>query len=58
MAVFTVRYHAATYSGTRTVHAEDEEHAIAKVRAEVHRSMSLPMYSESYRVVGSADEDD
>lgn len=47
---YTIRYQAGPYSGTRTVLADNEDHAIAKVRAEVRRSMSLPMYSESYRI--------
>lgn len=51
-AEFVVLYQAGEYSGTRTVSAEDEEQAIAMVRAKIRREMSLPMYSESYRVVG------
>lgn len=49
--LFTVRYQAATYSGTRKVWAEDEEEAINKVKAEIHRTMTLPMYSESYKIL-------
>lgn len=55
---YTVKYHAGTYSGTRTVSADDEEHAIARVRAMIRKDMSLPMYSDSYRIVDSDDEDD
>jgi hypothetical protein len=51
MSRFTVAYHAATYSGQMTVEAEDEDQAIAIVRARVRHEMSLPMYYESYRVV-------
>lgn len=51
MQQFTVQYHAATYSGTKTVWADDEEHAIAKVKAWVHKEMSLSMYSESYKII-------
>lgn len=50
---YTVRYQAADYSGERTVWADDEEQAIAKVRAKIRREMSLPMYSDSYRVVST-----
>jgi len=38
------------WQGTRTVNAEDEERAIAIVRARIRREMSLPMYYESYRL--------
>lgn len=51
MSKYTVRYQAGTYSGERVVWAEDDEHAIAKVRAQVRREMSLPMYADSYRIV-------
>jgi len=51
MHQFTVKYHAGTYSGTRTVWADDEEHAIAIVKAWVHKQMAIPMYSESYKTV-------
>lgn len=49
---YRVRYQAGTYSGTRTVNAEDDEQALAKVRAWVHSEMCAPMYAESYRIVG------
>lgn len=58
MPQFTVKYQAGSYSGTRSVNAEDEEHAIAQVKAWVHRTMSLSMYSESYRIVSSNEETD
>jgi len=48
---YVIRYQAADYSGERVVWADDEESALAKVRAQVRREMSLPMYSDSYRVV-------
>lgn len=51
---FTIRYHAATYSGYRTVRAKDADQAIAKVRAWVRKEMTLPMYADSYRVVEEA----
>lgn len=56
----TVSYQAGTYSGERTVHIEDHEcneDAIAKVRSQIRREMTVPMYSESYRV-GGVDEDE
>lgn len=56
--LFTVRYQAGPYSGTRSVNAEDDEQAIAIVRKRVRREMSLPMYSESYRVVANSDDAD
>ena len=52
MNFYTVRYHAGPYSGTREVWADDEDAAIAKVRAAVRREMTLPMYSDGYEVVG------
>ena len=55
----TVRYSAGAYSGTRTVHIEEHEcndDAIAKVRSQIRREMTLPMYSESYRVVSTEEE--
>lgn len=48
---FIVRYVAGPYSGTRTVTAEDEDQAISLVRKEIRRQMTLPMYSDSYRIV-------
>lgn len=48
---FTVRYQFATYSGERTVWAPNGDVAIAKVRAELRKSSSLPMAYESYKVV-------
>jgi len=51
MNEYTIRYYAATYTGTMTVCAEDEETAIAIVRAKVRKLMTLPMYSDSYEVV-------
>jgi hypothetical protein len=50
---YTVEYQAGTYHGTRTVHADDGEHAKALVRTWVRRQMTLPMYAESYRIVRS-----
>lgn len=55
---YTVKYHAGTYSGTRTVNAEDEEEAIAKVRARIRKEMTLPMYSDSYKIIDSNEEED
>ena len=46
----TVKYHAGPYSGERTVEADDNEDALAQVKAWVHRNMTLAMYSESYKV--------
>lgn len=54
---YTVKYQAGTYSGTRTVSAEDKEEAIAKVRGWVRREMTLPMYSDSYKVIDSEESD-
>lgn len=51
MPLFKVKYYAATYNGIKTVHAEDEEEAIAKVRAWVQKQMTLPMYSDGYKVI-------
>lgn len=48
---FTVKYYAGTYSGKRTVNAQDEEQAITKVKSWVRKEMTLPMYSDSYKIV-------
>ena len=55
---YTVKYYAGTYSGKRTVTAEDEEDAIAQVRAWVRKTMTLSMYSDGYKVVDSNDDND
>lgn len=55
MNIYTVKYQAATYSGRRTVRAEDEEEAISKVKAQIRREMTLPMYSDSYKVIDSCE---
>lgn len=55
---YKVKYYAGTYAGVKTVTAEDEEHAIAKVRAWVRREMTLPMYSDGYKVIDSYDDND
>ena len=55
---FTIRYRAGTYSGTRTVWAADETAAIDKVRRAIRKEMTLPMYSDSYRVVDGSDDED
>jgi len=43
MPYYTVKYRAATYSGKRRVQADDEDHAIAKVKKEIRSQMSLPI---------------
>ena len=48
---FKVKYYAGTYNGTREVQAEDEEQAIAMVRARIRKEMTLPMYSDGYKIV-------
>lgn len=53
---YTVKYTAGPYSGTRTVKAEDEDDAKNKVRAIIRREMTLPMYSDSYKIVSSESE--
>ena len=58
MGTYKVKYYAGTYSGTRTVTAEDAEDAIAKVRAKIRGDMTLSMYSDSYKVVEVNDDDD
>jgi len=58
MTTYTVKYQAGTYSGTRQVQADDEEQAIAIVRARIRKEMTLPMYSDSYKIVEREDEED
>ncbi len=56
--LITVKYHAGTYSGKRSVNAEDDEDAIAKVRAWVSKQMLSPMYSASYKVVDNNEKEE
>ena len=50
--IYTVKYCAGTYSGFRTVNAEDADAALAKVRGMIRREMAAtPMYADSYRVI-------
>jgi hypothetical protein len=58
MNTYTIEYYAATYKGKRTVKAEDPEEAIAKVRAYVRKQMTLPMYSDGYKVLGESIEEE
>ncbi len=55
---YKVKYYAGTYSGTRTVNAEDSEQAIAKVKAQIRREMTLPMYADGYKVVEEIDNEE
>jgi hypothetical protein len=55
MMRFTVHYFAGSYNGERTVFAEDEEHAIGKVKAWVHKQTSMPIYAEGYEIVEQED---
>jgi hypothetical protein len=50
---FTIRYHYGTYCGERTVFAEDEEQAVAKMWAQMRRrgELTLPMAYQSATVV-------
>jgi hypothetical protein len=50
---YTVRYHAGPYAGVRTVEADDEEEALAKVRGAIRGQMTLAMYSDSYKIVNA-----
>lgn len=47
---YIVQYVAGPYSGERVVWARDPNHAEDVVRAWVRRTMTLPMYADSYRV--------
>lgn len=52
---YKVEYYAGTYEGTRIVYATDGEAAIAKVKNEIRRSMTLPMYTDGYKIVERED---
>lgn len=54
---YTVKYYAGPYKGTRTVQADDSAHAIAKVRASIRKDMTLPMYSDGYKIVSNIEEE-
>ena len=58
MPYLTVRYQAGPYSGTRRISAEDGEEAIDKVRAKIRKQMTLSMYSDSYRIIDSEEDND
>jgi hypothetical protein len=53
---FYVKYQAATYTGIKTVNAADGEEAINKVKSWVRKEMTLPMYSDSYKIVETIEE--
>lgn len=50
MPTYEVDYCAGSYEGTRTINAEDREHAIAKAKAWVRQQTTMPIYAESYTV--------
>lgn len=54
--VYCVKYYAGTYKGVRKVNADDEEDAIAQVRSWVRKQMTLPMYSDGYKIVDTIEE--
>jgi len=56
MQYFTVKYYIGPYSGKRKVYAEDEDEAIAKVRSQIRREMTLSMYSDSYSIYDIEEE--
>ena len=51
MNKYTIEYQYATYSGTRTVYANDESEAIAKVWRMLSRDMTLSMAYKSAKVI-------
>jgi hypothetical protein len=51
MNTYKVKYYAGTYSGVKEVRADDEEEAIAIVRAWVRKHMTIPMYSDGYKII-------
>jgi hypothetical protein len=53
---FCVKYQAATYSGIKKVNATDGDEAINKVKSWVRKEMTLPMYSDSYKIVETIEE--
>ena len=57
MSTYKVKYYAGTYSGVRTVNAEDGDEAIEKVKSWVRKQMTSPMYSDGYKIVDSDDDE-
>lgn len=53
--LYTVKYHAGTYHGEKTVEAEDGQEAINKVRAWVRKLMVIPMYTDGYKIIKCCD---
>jgi len=57
MPTYTIHYEYGTYSGERTVNADDEEEAIAKMWAQMRRrgELGLSMAYTSAKVVAAAE---
>lgn len=56
-----VRYYAGPYSGLIVVPStpdDDEETILARARAKVRKTMTLPMYADGYKLVSRDDEED
>jgi len=51
MNKYTIEYQYGTYSGTRTIWADDEETAISKMWRLLSKDMSLPMAYQSASVI-------
>lgn len=51
MNKYKVEYYAGSYSGIKEVWADDEDEAIAKVKAWVRREMTLPIYADGYKII-------
>lgn len=58
MPEYKVKYYAGSYSGIRTVSADDDEEAIAKVKSRIRKDMTLSMYSDGYEIVDSDYEEE
>lgn len=48
---YTIEYQYGPYSGTRTVWADDEDEAIAKMWRILSKDMTLPMAYKSAKVI-------
>lgn len=57
MYKFEIKYYFGSYSGTRTIFAEDEETAVAKMWRELKPYMSLSMAYQSHEVLSCEEYD-
>ena len=58
MNIYKIQYQAGPYKGTIEVIADDGEIAMRIAKRKIRKQMSLPMYSESYKIISREPLDD